>query len=395
MRRVEIGHLQISAKGRRYVNEAMKSNRLSYGPFSERYESLFASLHDAKYAVVSSSGTTALQVALAAMKEKYKWQDGDEVLVPATTFIATANIVLYNNLVPVFVDIEPTYYEIDPAQIEKHITKKTRAIIPVHLFGQPCDMKPIMAIARRHKLRVLEDSCETMLASYKGKSVGTFGDVGCFSTYAAHLLTTGVGGLSVTNDPKLAVMMRSLINHGRDSIYLNIDDDNAATRKKFHMILKKRFSFVRLGHSSRLTEMECALGLAQLEDEFAGQIKRRRANGAFLTRLLEPLQDVLQLPAIRPGSDHSFMMYPIVLRSQKKAKLVEYLEDRGVETRDLLPLINQPVYKKLFNFKKTDYPASQWLIDSGFYIGCHHGLKRTDFEYVASLLHAFFKRTYV
>lgn len=390
MRHVEIGHLHISSKGRRYVNEVMKNNRLSYGPFTERFESLFASLHGTKYAVASSSGTVALQVALAALKEKYKWKDGDEVLVPATTFIATSNVVLYNNLVPVFVDIEPTYYEINPEQIERHITKKTRAIIPVHLFGQPCDMKPIMALAKRYALRVVEDSCETMLASNGGVSVGAWGDIGCFSTYVAHLLTTGVGGLCTTNDPELAVILRSLVNHGRDSIYLNIDDDDNATKETFHMILKKRFSFVRLGQSARLTEMESALGVAQLEDEFAGHITKRRKHAAALTKLLAPLGDHLQLPQVRAGTTHSFMMYPIVLKHQKKAKLVEYLEDRGVETRDLLPLINQPVYKKLFNLDPKDYPVSQWLIESGFYVGCHQGLKGTDLRHIADLCTAYF-----
>lgn len=392
MRKVEIGYLNISAKGRRYVNQAMKNNRLSYGPFTERFESLFASHHGTQFAVASNSGTAALQIALAALKETYQWPDGSEVLVPATTFIATSNIVLYNNLTPVFVEIESDYYELDPKQIERHITKKTKAIIPVHLFGQPCDMDPIMDIARNHNLRVVEDSCETMLATYKGTSVGAFGDIGCFSTYVAHLLTTGVGGLCTTNDPKLAVMLRSLINHGRDSIYLNIDDDDKASKQRFHMILKKRFSFVRLGQSARLTELESALGLAQLEDEFIGQIKRRRRNAKLLTELLEPLSDIIQLPRIRPGNDHSFMMYPLVLRKRKKAKLVEYLEDHGVETRDLLPLINQPVYQSLFKLSPKQYPVSQWLIDSGFYVGCHHGLTKKDLEYIASLLFDFFRK---
>lgn len=392
MRHVGIGHLKISRKGKKYVNEAMKNNRLSYGPFTERFESTFASLHGSKYAIASSSGTAALQIALAALKERYKWPDGSEVIVPATTFIATSNVVLYNNLVPVFVDIEPDYYEIDPSLIEKHITKKTKAIIPVHLFGQPADMGPIMKIAKKHKLRVVEDSCETMLASYNGKSVGSFGDIGCFSTYVAHLLTTGVGGLNTTNDPKLAIILRSLANHGRDSIYLNIDDDDNVGKQKFHMILKKRFSFVRLGQSARITELESALGLAQLEDEFKDQIKKRRSNAKILNNLLEPLSDIIQLPKIRPGNQHSFMMYPLVLKNERKERLVEYLEDRGVETRDLLPLINQPVYKSLFKLREKDYPVSQWLIRSGFYIGCHHGLTKKDLAYVASLLYSFFGR---
>src|SRR5687768_8781413 len=128
MRRVEIGYLKVSAKGRRYVNQALKNNRLSYGPFTERFESRFAALHNSQYAVASNSGTASLQVALAALKEKYRWPDGSEVLVPATTFIATSNVVLYNNLKPVFVEIDPDYYEMDPQQIERHLTKKTKAI---------------------------------------------------------------------------------------------------------------------------------------------------------------------------------------------------------------------------------------------------------------------------
>lgn len=391
-RRVEIGYLRISAKGRRYVNQVMKNNRLSYGPFTQAFESLFASFHGAGYAIASSSGTSALQIAIAALKEKHRWKDGDEVIVPATTFIATSNIVLYNNLKPVFVDIEPDYYGIDPAQIQRHITKKTRAIIPVHLFGQPADMGPIMHIAQKNNLRVVEDSCETMLATYGKKSVGSFGEIGCFSTYVAHLLTTGVGGLSITNDPELAITMRSLINHGRDAIYLNIDDDDTVAKDTFHMILKKRFSFVRLGQSARLTELESALGLAQLEDEFTEHIKRRRRNAQKLTKLLEPLTDHIQLPRIRSGNEHSFMMYPLVLRKRHKANLVEYLEDNHVETRDLLPLINQPVYQSLFRFDPQKFPVSTWLINSGFYVGCHHGLKQTDLTYIASLLFSFFKR---
>lgn len=386
MLRVEIGHLKISRKARTYVNEAMRNNRLSYGPFTQKFETLFAAKHQSPYAIASSSGTAALQVALAALKEKYKWPKGSQVIVPATTFIATSNVVLFNDLQPIFVDIEPTHYGLNPALIEKHITKKTRAIIPVHLFGQPADMGPIMDIARHHKLRVIEDSCETMLASYQGKSVGTFGDIGCFSTYVAHLLTTGVGGLCTTADPELAIMLRSLINHGRDSIYLNIDDDNRATKEKFHLILKKRFSFVRLGQSARITELESALGLAQLEDELEAQIIKRRKNAANLTRLLSPLQEHIQLPSIRAGNDHSFMMYPIVLRNRQKADVVEFLEDNGVETRDLLPLINQPVYQSLFKLNPKHFPVSQWLIDSGFYVGCHHGLKTNHLRHISNLL---------
>lgn len=390
--KIPIGFLRISPKAKRFVNQVLDSNRLSYGPFTRRFESLFASLHHCRFAVASASGTTALQIALGALKETRRWKDNDEVLVPATTFIATPNSVVFNRLKPVFVEIEPLYYGMDPKKIEKKITPRTRAVLPVHLFGQTADMKPILAIAEKKKLEVVEDSAQTMLARTDGRYAGSFGAIGCFSTYMAHLLTTGIGGINTTQDPELAVILRSLINHGRDSIYLNIDDDDKAGPRKLKTIVEKRFSFVRLGQSARLTEMESAIGVAQLEDELEKNIKKRRENAARLTQLLSPLDDQVQLPTIRPGSEHSFMVYPLILKKQPKRKLVEFLEQNGVETRDLMPLMNQPVYKKMFPQKGRDYPVSRWLMESGFYMPCHPGLSQENLEFIASLIRRFFKR---
>lgn len=385
--KVPIGHIRISAKARAYVHQALRTGRLSYGPFTRRFEARFARLHGCRFAVTSSSGTVALQIAIAALKEVHGWPDGSEVLVPATTFIATSNAVLYNNLRPVFVDIDPDYYELDAERMARKITRRTRAVIPVHLFGQPADMDPILALARKHRLSVIEDSAETMYARYKGRWVGTLGDIGCFSTYIAHLLTTGVGGINTTQDPRLAVILRSLMNHGRDSIYLNIDDDDRPGHPRMRLIVKKRFSFVRLGHSARTTEMESALGLAQLEESFVREIGIRRANAARLTGHLRPLEDRMQLPSIRPGCEHSFMVYPIVLRKGlRKDRIVQSLERHGIETRDLMPLLNQPVYRKLFKLDARDYPVSKWLLESGFYVGCHPGLGATHLSYIADTL---------
>lgn len=390
-KKVTVGNLNISSKAKRYVNQVLDSNRLSYGYFTRRFEKLFASMHKVPYAIASNSGTSALHVALAALKELYKWKDNDEVIVPATTFVATVNIILHNKLKPVFVDIDPLYYEMDPEAIVKKITKRTKAIIPVHLFGQPADMGPIMKIAKSYKLKVIEDSAETMFAKYKGKFVGSFGDVGCFSTYIAHLLTTGVGGFNTVKDPELNRVIRSLINHGRDPAYLSIDDDNVG-KKKLNSIIWKRFSFVRLGHSFRITEFESALGVAQLEDELKKNILKRRKNARILTKMLDDLNDIMQLPLVRKGNEHSFMMYPIVLRRSNKRKLVEYLEISGIETRELFPLINQPVYKKILDLNPKKYPISKWLMNSGFYIGCHQDLKKDDLGSVSSRIHKFFKR---
>ena len=340
---IGVGTCKISDKARQYVNEVLDSERLSYGPFIQKFERVFAAAHDCRFGLMTNSGTSSLMIALAELKHRYNWADGDEVIVPAVTFIATSNIVIQNNMRPIFVDVDPTYYELDPAKIEAAITPRTRCIIPVHLFGHPCDMEKIMAIARKHKLRVIEDSCETMFTRLNGVSVGSFGDIGCFSTYIAHILSTGVGGLCTTNSPDLAVGLRSLMNHGRDSIYISIDDDDNKTPEELQMIIKRRFSFVRMGYSFRVTELEGALGLAEFETH-AEMMQKRRENGEYLTRQLKHLEDRIQLPSIRPGAEHAFMMFPIVLKNEKKANLVNYLEENGIETRDMLPLINQPFY---------------------------------------------------
>lgn len=380
------------AKEKKYVAEVIKSHRLSYGPWSKKFEEIFAKEHETNFAVFSNSGTSALHMALAAMKEKYGWKDGDEVIVPAVTFIATSNIVLYNKMKPVFVDVDSKTYNIDPAKIEAAITKKTKAILPVHLFGLPADMDPIMKIARKHKLRVLEDSCECMFAKYKGKKVGSFGDVGCFSTYVAHFLVTGVGGLATTNDLELAIIMRSYMNHGRDSIYLNIDADEGISKRKLEMVVARRFKFVRLGHSMRATELEAAIGVAQFEGR-KENIKRRREIAKFYTKNLAGLQDYIQLPTVPADRDHNFMMYPIVLRNAKKHDLVNFLEANNIETREMVPLINQPMYKKMFgkNLEKR-FPVAKWINESGFYIGSHPYLKPKEIKYIVDIIHKFFDK---
>ncbi len=375
---------------RRYLSRVIESNRISHGPFSERFERAFAREHGCRFAVFLNSGTSALHVALAALKEEHGWADADEVLVPAVTFVATANIVLHNRMLPVFVDVDPLTYDMDPALIEARITPRTRAVIPVHLLGLPADMDPIRSIAKRYNLKIIEDSCETLFAAYKGRKVGSLGDIGCFSTYVAHYIVTGVGGLATTNDPRLAVRLKSLMNHGRDSIYLHIDDDDGLRGERLHAVVARRFSFVSLGHSFRATEFEAALGLAQLEEKYRN-IAARLKNARLLTEGLKDLEDRIQLPTVPPGREHMFMLYPIVLRDSPKTGLVNFLEDGGIETRDLMPLINQPVYKKMFGDLEQRYPVAKRLNQSGFYVGCHQYLARADIDYLVARVHAFFR----
>ncbi len=387
--RVGVGDLVIGPRERRYVDAVLKSNRLSAGPWTARFEELFARLHGSRYAVFMNSGTSALQVALQALKLAHGWKDGDEVLVPAVTFVATSNIVIHNRMKPVFVDVDPRTYDIDPALIEAKITRRTRAIIPVHLLGLPCAMAPILEIAKRRKLKVLEDSCETMFARYRGRPVGSFGDLACFSTYVAHYIVTGVGGFVTTSDPGLAVRVKSLMNHGRDSIYLRIDDAKGKTGRALFDVVARRFSFVDVGHSFRATELEAAIGLAQLEakDDI---VRRRLAVARDYMEGLADLGEHLQLPFIPPDREHVFMLFPLVLRNEPKRGLVRHLETRGVETRDLLPLLNQPVYRRLFGPIEKDYPVARALDERAFYIGCHQYITPAQRRHVIRAIRDYF-----
>lgn len=391
-KQIGVGDLIISEREKAYLQKVIASSRLSYGPMSQELESRFAKEHNCKHGIFLNSGTSALHIALAALKEVNKWKEGDEVIVPALTFIATSNIILHNNMKPVFVDIEPDTYNLDPTKIEEKITEKTRCIMPVHLFGQPCSMGPIMEIAARHNLKIIEDSCECLFSRYRGQPVGSFGEISCFSTYIAHFLVTGVGGFCLTNNDQLAIILRSLMNHGRDSIYLNIDDDKGKTKEEMKEVIARRFNFVRLGHSFRATEFEAALGLGQL-DNFAEIVRKRRENAAYFTKHLQSIANFLQLPVCRNDREHNFMMYPIVVKAnchRTKEELVQFLEENNIETRDLVPLLNQPVYKDLFGDIERNYPVAEHVRKNGFYIGCHQYLIDEEKKHVVEKIKEFF-----
>lgn len=391
-RHISIADLKISARAKKYVNQALNNNRLSYGAFTEKFEKQFANICNRKYALVSNSGTSGLQVALHALKELNGWDDGDEVILPAITFIASSNVILHNNLKPIFTDVEPDYYCIDPKKIEEKITKKTKAIMPVHLFGQSADMLPILRIAKQYKLKIIEDSCETMFVKYKNKKVGSLGDVAVFSTYVAHIVVTGVGGVVTTNDESLATTMKSLMFHGRDNIYLKIEDDDTQNKVKLNSLVERRFQFHHVGYSYRLTELEGALGLAELERRKQITSKRRFV-GKSMTKSLLKFSKNFQFPKVRKGSQHIYMLFPIVIKDDKidKDDLLLYLEKNGVETRLFMPLLNQPIYKKIFGDIERKYPVAKELVERGFIIGSHPYITQSDIKYLVYLFEKYLK----
>lgn len=370
--RVTLGTYFTSDAIRAAVNSVLDSGRLSYGEVSRLYETSFAKMHECQYGVVSNSGTSSLVVALQAMKELYGWHDGDEVIVPALTFVATVNAVLHNNLKPVLVDVNPLTFNIDPDIIEQAITTKTRCIIPVHLFGRPAEMFYIREIAYLNGLKILEDSCETIGTSTGGKSVGSWGDIGCFSTYAAHHLVTGVGGMATTNDEDLAEIMRSLVNHGIDLSELPMG------REYDPSWLSRKFRFTRVGHSFRITELEAAIGVTQLSG-IPKSIERRQQNAMYLTNKLMGVTSKMFLPV--PHHNHTWMVYPLVLVGDIKWPLMNFLNKHGIECREMVPLTNQPCY----NFKEWEYPVADHINQSGFYIGIHQDLTEYQLDYVTDV----------
>ncbi len=393
MDKIGVGYAYVSDKEKKYVNEALDAGRLSQGDMVNRFEKEFARLHDEKYGIACNSGTSALHVALEALKEKYQWKENSEVLVPAITFIATSNACIHAGLKPVFVDVDSKTYNMNPNCIEAKITSDTVAIMPVHTFGQPCEMDDIVKIAQKHNLRIVEDCAEAHFATYKGKKVGSFSDISGFSTYVAHTITTGIGGVITTNDKELAEISRSLIAHGRACTCEKClaSDPKQVCKLRMNTELDKRFMMVRMGYSYRIGELEGALGLGQLENRDV-IMDTRKENAKYLTENLLPLKDFLQLPEYPEYVDHSFMMYPILIKknlSFSRKDLVEFIEKNNIETRPMLPLLNQPIYKKIFGDIEADYPVAQWINQNGFYVGCHHGLGRIELDKIVKVMNEF------
>jgi CDP-6-deoxy-D-xylo-4-hexulose-3-dehydrase len=335
-------------------------------------------MHGCEYGIFTNSGTSSLLASLQALKELHGWKDGAEVIVPSLTFVASVNAIVHAGLKPVLVDVCEETYNIDFDLIGREINPDSVAIIPVHLFGMPSDVEIISSIAYGSGLAVVEDSCECVLSKDNEQPVGSWGDVGCFSTYAAHHLVTGVGGLCTTSDKDLALKIRSIVNHGIDVSEL----PSGTFYDPSH--LARKFSFTSIGHSFRPTELEAALGLSQIDD-LPKIVEKRRKNARYLYGKLTPLLAWLQLPLMHP--EHSFMVFPIVLRELNAAHLIKHLSENGIESRRMMPLTNQPCY----DFNPADYPVSQWINNSGFYVGVHQGLDFTDMDKIVEVITEYFE----
>ena len=313
---IAIAHPLFGAEEEAAVLQVLGSGQLAQGERVATFERRFAELCHVREAVAVSSGTAALHLALLA----HDIGRGDEVITTAFSFAATANVILLVGATPVFVDIEPDTCTLDPVQAERALTRRTKAIIPVHLYGHPCEMNRLQKIAEAFSLVLIEDASQAHAATIDGRPVGSFG-TGCFSFYATKNMTTGEGGMVTTNDPAIAEQVRLLRNHGQEARYYQI----------------------ALGYNMRMTELQAALGIAQIEKlEYFTQ--RRRANATYLTN---NLQGIVQTPVERPGCRHVYHQYTIKIPSKRNEFMTE-LRARGVDTtiHYPIPIHQQPFYRR-------------------------------------------------
>ena len=349
-----------------YINGALKDGAISgfYGQYLSRFEAGFARYCGCDYGVTTTSGTTALHLAMLALSIG----KGDEVLVSTLTNMATFFAVVYQGAIPIPVDIEEDTWNLDPDLLESKITPRTKAILVVHLFGHPVDMDPVMEVARRHNLHVIEDCAEAHGATYKGRKVGGIGDIGCFSFYANKIITTGEGGMITTNDADIAGKARSL-----KSLAFGASD---------------KFMHKDIGYNYRMTNLQAALGCAQLE-RIESVIDSKRRIAGFYTERLKGL-DCLQLPIEKSWARNVYWMYHVALKGEagsKRSQVMQRLQECGVETREgFIPANMQEIFLNKGWVKLEDCPKANDVAFRSFYLPSGPSLSKEDLEYVSTSL---------
>ena len=344
--------------------DALRSERLVLGESVFRFEEEFARYCGARFAVSTGSGTSALQFSLLALGIKR----GDRVVTTPASFVATSNAALHVNAVPVFADIDIETYDIDPELVKANVTNGTRALIPVHLYGFPADMNPILELSQDHGFAIVEDACQAHGAVYYGKKTGAIGDLGCFSFYSSKNMTVcGDGGMVVTDDEKMAEMVAKLRDCGRASHYE-------------HDVV---------GFSSRLNTVNAAIGRVQLRrlDEWN---ERRRALARLYSRLLSDLDEVV-LP-LNGGCDIKPVYHLYVIRTSFRDELRAWLEQNGVQcgVHYPIPIHLQPIYRRLFGYKEGDFPKSELLSKTALSLPMFPELGKKEVEYICGKIHEFF-----
>lgn len=334
--RPDIGEEEI-----RLVNEVLRTDWLSMGPKVGEFEKQFADYIGTEHAIAVNSGTSGLHLCMKSIGIN----KGDEVITSPFSFIASSNSVIFENGKPVFVDIDPHTLNIDPEKIEEAITRNTRAILPVHVFGQPCKMDAIMDIAEENNLSVIEDACEAVGAEYNGRKAGTFGDASVFAFYPNKQMTTGEGGMIVTDNEDIAQSCRSMRNQGRSEKGEWLDH-------------------IRIGYNYRLDEMSCALGIGQLKRINELLDKRSRVANEY-SKQLSGVEGV-KTQYLDPKVKMSWFVYVVQVGEYiDRNKVMVYLKEHGVSCRPYFtPIHLQPFYKKMFGYDEGDFPICEKVCNS-------------------------------
>jgi perosamine synthetase len=362
-RSIPLARPDIGPRERELVAEVLASDVLALGRFAQRFEAGIAAIAGRKEGVACSSGTAGLHLSVRALEIGV----GDEVITTPFSFVASANCVLYERAVPRFVDIEEDSLGIDPDQVEQAATSRTRAVLPVHVFGRPCRIDALVSIARRRGWSVIEDACEGLGSTVDGRPLGSYGDVSVFAFYPNKQITTGEGGMVVTDDPALAETIRSLRNQGRDT-------DGTWLRH------------VRLGYNYRLDELSAALGVAQLERLAELRAGRARAARAY-ERALGGF-DWLKLPRAGDGETVDWFVYVVRLHQGiDRDRLIGRLAELGVPARPYFaPLHLQPFYRATFGFQPGDFPVTERVAASTLALPFSSRLADDEVRYVADTL---------
>lgn len=374
---------------------------LTTGRFNAEFEARLARIIGVRYLLTCNSGSSANLLAVSALTSHLVGEDrlrpGDEVITCATGFPTTVNPILQNGLVPVFVDVDIPTYNIDVSQLEAALSPRTRAIVLAHTLGNPFDVAAVTAFAAKHGLFLVEDCCDALGATYEGRQVGTFGDVGTLSFYPAHHITMGEGGAVFTGTSRLKRAIESLRDWGRDC-YCAPGEDNTC-KKRFDWKLgdlphgyDHKYTYSHLGYNLKITDMQAAVGVGQL-DRLDGFIAARRRNFDLLSESLAPLADRLILPEPTPGSDPSWFGFPITLReSGRRNDLVQFLNRRRIGTRLLFGgnMIRQPYMLDRAYRTVGDLPASDRVMTDTFWIGVYPGIGPEAVAFVTEAMGDFF-----
>ena len=348
-----VGKEEISAVINILKNGTLTSSASQGGRNVQDFERTAASFVNSKYAIAVNSGTAALQAALHALNIK----KGDEVLIPSFTFVATANAVVSTGAKPVFIDILQENYTIDPDDLEKKINKKTRAIIPVHLYGNAANIQRLSEISKQHNIPIVEDAAQSLGTTYKGKHAGTFFEMGCYSMYPAKVMTAGEGGFIVTNNKKLRDKLLMIRNHGMVHGY--------DTRI--------------FGLNLRLPEINAAIATVQMK-KLSNFLKSRKKNADLLSKLISDLNVIL--PKQRKNENVNWYLYTIA--TEKRNKILKKFNEKGIGAASYYPT---PVHKTPFYKLKTKLPVTDWAASHVISLPIHPGVTRKNIEFIAKTLH--------